>query len=118
MMDRVPRHPAHHRSDQALQSFCAGPAEFTALDVLKAVQVSLNAPLTNVPSAKTTRMMIAAIAATSRPYSTADAPSSSLRLSSRLRRYFVMPMALPPVLLDPPRAPPHCDSRQRRLSAE
>src|SRR6476660_8651122 len=90
MMGRVPQHPAHHRSDQALQSFWAGPAEFTALDVLNAVQVSLNAPLTNVPRAKTTRMMIAAIAATNRPYSTADAPSSLSRLLITLRRYLVM----------------------------
>src|SRR5688500_17966366 len=59
------------------QLFDAGPYELTALDLSKASHVSLNAPFTNTPSAKTTRMMMAAIAATSSPYSTADAPSSS-----------------------------------------
>ena len=68
--------PASARSVYWSQLFEAGPVEFTALDCLNASQVSLKAPLTNVPRAKTTRMMIAAMAATSRPYSTADAPSS------------------------------------------
>src|SRR5690349_5580543 len=36
-----------------LQLLLAGPDELTALDVWNAVQVSLNAPFTNVPSAKT-----------------------------------------------------------------
>jgi hypothetical protein len=36
----------------------------------------LNEPLTHPPTAKTTKMISAAIAATSNPYSTADAPSS------------------------------------------
>src|SRR4051794_26362304 len=47
-------------------------------------QVSLKVLLTRVPSAKTTTTMMAAIAATRRPYSTAEAPSSPRRTSLRI----------------------------------
>ena len=50
-----------------------------------AVQVSLKPSRTNLPMAKTIRTMMAAMAATSRPYSTAEAPfSSSRRLNETL----------------------------------
>src|SRR4051794_4638419 len=58
----------------------------TLAEVLMAVQVLLKAPLTSVPRPNTTPTMTAAMAATMRPYSTAEAPRSrAWRLT--LRRY-------------------------------
>src|SRR5262245_26709550 len=53
------------------------------------VQVSVNASSTQRPRVNTTTMMTAAIAATSRPYSTPEAPSSPPR-----RRLTTLPTAL------------------------
>src|SRR5205085_9025535 len=65
---------------QVLQEAVATDAPLPTL-----LQVSLKTPFTMPPRAKTMTTIRAAIAATSRPYSTAEAPFSSLRFTRRSR---------------------------------